>query len=351
MQKGKMNCLLDGFWGSSGKGKTANYLAHRFGVTACSGANMPNAGHTVERDGQRIVNKVLPSAPHGNMSVMTAFLGPGSVFSPERLREEYIDYPATVKIHDRALYLLDRHKEQEQQALSCISSTMQGSAAALVEKTMRRATLLRDQQCLVPKLDPVDFRRQVHEAIDDGMFLHEVSQGWALSLDHGTHYPFCTSRNCTVQGAMDQMCVRPKQMGDVYLNLRSFPIRVGNTSDGYSGDFEPWCRETTWEQVAKDAGLNPNDLMAKEKTTVTKRLRRVGTFPWELAREAAYYSGATALVLTFAEYIDGGAFGVRDWRDLPIKVKDFCRDLKEWVGVPVRFVSTGADTLDMVEVP
>ena len=350
MKAGKFNVLLDAFWGSSGKGKVANFLARRFNVTAASSCNMPNAGHTVERLGMRVVNKVLPSAAIFNPLVHTCFLGPGSIFKAEQYGKEVEDrnYFSQTLVHERACFLEEKHGEQERARLSTISSTMQGSGAALCEKVMRESKLLNG--AMFPQYSPGAFRTLMHDEVNRGVFLHEVSQGWALSLDHGTHYPHCTSRNCTVQAAMDQMCITPNMVGDVYLNLRTYPIRVGNTADGYSGDFAPWCEETTWDAVAAAAGLDAEELKKREFTTVTKRLRRVGTFPLELAREAARYSGATKLVITFAEYIDARAAGVRVWEELPEKVKDFCAQVEKFVGVPVAFVSTGADSDDMVEV-
>lgn len=360
MIAGKFNVVLDAQWGSSGKGKLCAYLADKFSVTDTSSSNMPNAGHTVQfASGRKYIFKALPSAlalnPEKNDRIR-GYLSPGSSFTFERLfQERQMVGNTPIIIHERAQVMLDRYKEKEQVSTKRIASTMQGCAEAMCEKIMRHpdVELMNKYEGLPPSM----FRRTTMLRMQQGMWLHEVSQGYALSIDHGTHYPYCTSRNCTTQAGLDQMSIPHNMVGDVYLNFRPAPIRVGNvvengTEVGYSGDFAPWGEETTWDQVATDAGMPPKAramLAENERTTVTKRIRRVGTLSLPWLKQAAIYNGATKLSLNFANYIDWKCYKQRGAiKELPIKVLEKIWEIEDYIGLPVSIVGTGPDHEDVV---
>lgn len=370
MIPGKFNVILDAQWGSSGKGKLSAFLADKCGVTHASSSNMPNAGHTVQFDasGNKYVSKVLPSALALNAEFgrnIVGWLSPGSSFTVERLFQELVETESSVRIHERAQLMQDKHREAEATATKHVASTMQGCAAALCEKIMRgkdvklASSLFGTSDLSV--LTPEVFRAEVYKRIIDGAtWLHEVSQGYALSIDHGTHYPYCTSRNCTTQAALDQMSIPPSMLGDVYLNIRPFPIRVGNVLDadgrevGNSGPFAPYGRELTWDDVAEQAGM-PDDerekLKKNELTTVTKRLRRVGTFSFRWLKEAVRYNGVTKICLNFANYLDWDCYKYRGpFNQLSSSVRGFAEAIEDVTRVPVALVGTGPNHEDMVEV-
>lgn len=361
----RVNVLLDAQWGSSGKGKFALWLAERYGVTFASTSNAPNAGHSVERDGQRCVFKCLPSASLAP-SVRTAYLTGASVFSAEQLRQESAWTRAEVLVHERAVVLDERHRENERTSpsLTAIASTQQGSAAAAIEK------MLRDPQVIAAahwhELGrarvgiAAECRAQLLGTLERGeVALHEVSQGYALSIDHGSHFPHCTSRNCTSARALDDLGVSPWLLGDVYVNVRPYPIRVGNIVHkgevvGYSGGFYPDCRETTWEAVGRLAGMPDEEirkLQRAELTTVTKRLRRVCTFSRMGFVDACRTNGATKIILNFAQYLDWSVHKQRGEvriEDLPERVRDFVCLLEGLSGCPVAAIGTGPDHFDVL---
>lgn len=365
MQPGKVNVIVDAFWGSSGKGKFAAWLSEQFNVTIASSSNAPNAGHTVVIDGERRVLKCLPAAclvPN----CQTAFLTGASVFDPVQLHKEMAWTTADVMIHDRAVVLTPLHKELEQSSdkLRSIASTLQGSAAAAIDKLLRKEDAVVSSiagllDCSVVPGD--ECRALLRNRLAWGeYFLHEVSQGYALSIDHGSHYPQCTSRNCTTARGLDDLGVDPRALGDVYLNLRPYPIRVGNLEEngkrvGFSGDFYSDCSETSWERVGQDAGM-PNDEIQKlyqnELTTVTKRLRRVCTFSMLGFMDAVRTNGANKLLLNFAQYLDwsiAGAHGTINRNDLPARTRVFVAKLEDFSGLPVVAVGTGADHKDVLQ--
>jgi len=108
----KMDVLVDLQFGSTGKGALAGYIGARNGYTAVVSCNMPNAGHTAYSpdSDEAFIHKVLPSAIFGD-SLRTIAIGPGAVFSIDRLEEEWknvCEYreDLTLIIHEAAGILL-----------------------------------------------------------------------------------------------------------------------------------------------------------------------------------------------------------------------------------------------------
>lgn len=350
------------------------------------------------KDGTKFIAKAIPTAAILKKVKgvgMQCWITPGSGFAWAQLIKEWDESgKPEINIHSRASIVTTEHKERESQgneSTKHIASTMQGSAAAMVDKVLRKADCqlaettelhkviesLRNNDKLMNEfftnditqeflekvhvVDAWDFRKLTHQALHNGHpWLHEGSQGYALSIDHGSHFPFCTSRNASIQSAMDHLAVPPKLVGDVYLNLRTMPIRVGNVVEdgvqkGYSGDFYPDCHEMTWEQVAREAGMPEEEakkLSERERTTVTKRVRRVCTFSFSGLKDAVATNGATKLIVNFIQYInwqDAGLMGEQDaFLKLSKKSRSFIDQVEEVAGVPVVLIGTGALHEEMI---
>lgn len=358
MQRGKLNMVVDGQWGSCGKGLIAGYLASRYEVNIASTNNLPNAGHTIiTDDGNKFISKVIPaSAILNKVRPMKIFIGPGAGFFLNRLFEEIEDCRLdsnNLVIHPRAMVVTEYHAalergERAEQGTKHIASTMQGSGAARSERLMRGSgvKLARD----FPELSGYiasDWINEVHEHLSNNMWLHEGSQGFSLGLLHGSHYPQCTSRECTTTRELSDLGVAPQMLGDVYLVIRPYPIRVGNVVEngqqlGYSGDCYSDHHEIDWKTVQKSAGY-PENTILQEYTTVTKRLRRVFTFSLEQVKKAALINGATKIALNFANYLDYSCYGTQgnSKGDLPPKIRGFIDALEQNLNIPVALVGTG----------
>jgi adenylosuccinate synthase len=390
MQAGKFNIIIDGFWGSSGKGKISTYLADQYNSTFISSANYPNAGHSaVFENGVKFVAKAIPTSAilkKVKGTDIQCFLSPGSGFNPIQLLKEWeeCDRP-NIFIHDRASIMTSEHALREREGSDStkhIASTMQGSGVAIADKIMRRPDVqlaknwdpkvtLHDNDHLesvfgddlerIRITDGMEFRNLVHSMVNNGQtWLHEGSQGYSLSIDHGSQYPYTTSRNCGVQAAMDYMAIPPQIVGDVYLNLRTYPIRVGNVVEngqqlGYSGDFYPDCTELTWKEVARRAGMPDEEaqmLAERERTTVTKRIRRVCNFSYLGLQDAVRTNGATKLSMNFIQYIDWSDAGLRGGKEafkkLSKKSRTFIDKVEEVAGVPVVLIGTGASHEEII---
>lgn len=369
MIKGKLNIVTDGQHGSTGKGLATSYLAWKHRPEVLSTTNMANAGHTaVDVTGEAFVAKALPSAtilnkwyPEYDPKI---FVGASSAFDMKRLLEEAEECGITTRqmhIHPRAGVITEDHKKKEsgesEGSTKHIASTMQGCGAFLADKVLRKADLklARDYAELEEYIPAMPCHLMLHTMLDEFGYtiLHEGSQGFSLDINHGSHYPQCTSRGTTAIQNLADLGLNHKQLGDVYVVFRPYPIRVGNVIEdgvkkGDSGGCYPDNEETTWEVVA-DAARAPQEIKDKELTTVTKRLRRVFTFSEQQLLEAVRVNGATKLVLNFANYIDWSCFKTNQPDQLSQRIYDFIHRVEDLTGVKVALVGTGPQLNHIVD--
>lgn len=369
IRKGKFNVVVDGQWGSCGKGLINTALADLCRPAVVSSTNMANAGHTCIVDGEKFVAKILPTSAILSKKRVGytpyVFIGPSAAFRAEQLNEEIniCGVRSKLLIHPRAGIIRDEHREREtssQTGTKHIASTMQGCGAMLSDKIMRRPTVRLAGQTfpefgmhpeLREALGSDSFAMLVNSLLENGgTILHEGSQGFSLGINHGSHYPQCTSRECTAMQMAADMGVAPQNMGEVIMVIRPYPIRVGNVVEdgeevGNSGGCYDDQEEVSWTYVAEQAGA-PVEVTKGELTTVTKRLRRVFTFSMQQLRQAAKINGATQIALNFANYLDWRCFGKSNWDTVRFaypKIDRFIEDIEAVTGIPVTLIGTGPD--------
>ena len=83
MNKGKVDVLLGLQWGDEGKGKVVDVLTPKYDVVARFQGG-PNAGHTLEFEGQKYVLRSIPSGIFQGDKVN--IIGNGVVLAPTRPR-------------------------------------------------------------------------------------------------------------------------------------------------------------------------------------------------------------------------------------------------------------------------
>jgi adenylosuccinate synthase len=310
-----MDVLVDLQFGSTGKGALAGYIGQRNGYTAVISCNMPNAGHTAYApdSDEKFVHKVLPSAIFGDY-LRVLGIGPGAVFSIDRLEEEWQNVcqyreDLTLIIHEAAGILLPEHKKAEEATLSRISSTMQGSAEALISKIRREDGAIAKHRGMA--IFDILNRHGRARIVDQAEWLYifgqhdnillEGSQGYSLGLSSG-FYPYCTSRDCTPARVISDCSLPAGWLRDVYGSCRVHPIRVGNTPDGFSGDWYDDQQEIHFS----DLGVK------EEKTTVTQRVRRIATFSEIQIEEAMAMALPAFVFLNFANYDEDEAMRVTE---------------------------------------
>lgn len=329
----------------------------------------------VREDGEKFIAKAIPAPAILNKWTdrdRLIMIGPTAAFHVDRMLQEIKECelgPTSVIIHPRAGVITEEHRQIEAEekegktGTKHIASTMQGCGAFLADKVMRKPglKLARDIPELRPYLSVSEnpntgecWSEWLMDTIKSGTsILHEGSQGFSLDINHGSHYPECTSRSTTAVQNIADMGLPAQMMGEVILVIRPYPIRVGNVVEdgktvGHSGGHYNDHEETTWAEVAKNAYAPPS-VTDGELTTVTKRKRRVFTFSETQVKQAVIANGATSIALNFANYIDWSCFQTNDFNKLSKKVTDFIDYVEKVTEIPVSLIGTGPRFCDVID--
>ena len=328
--------VIGGQWGDEGKGKIIDYLARDASAVArYSGGN--NAGHTVINDAGTFKLHLVPSGicwPH-----VTNIIGNGVVVDPDVLLGEINELnltPEKLVVSDRAHLIFPYHVEldkleEARRGNDAIGTTGRGVGPAYLDKVNRtglRAGELLDPEDLALRLpaivefknevltkiygaDPVDIedifkasRRWatelgpyikpaeyfVAEVLESGEnLILEGAQGALLDLDHGS-YPYVTSSNPTVGGALSGVGIGPRAFAGVAGVFKAYTTRVG------AGPFPTELLDEVGEKIRT---------IGKEVGTTTGRARRVGWFDGVAGRYSAKVNGFDALIITKLDILDG----------------------------------------------
>lgn len=365
-----LQVIVGGQFGSEGKGAIAAHLAADFHDLFAVRVAGPNAGHTVigrcpstcpERNTEDGIGAHhadqhpwrLRQVPVAAVTNRHAILGiaPGSEIDPDVLVTEirelddagyFVSHRLWVDEH--ATIIAQEHKEAEQMSGlgELAGSTLKGIGAARANRIMRTAETVgdwREWPCQIG-----DLALHVRQRLIDGNDVQiEGTQGYGLGL-HTDYYPQCTSSDCT---ALDFMAmagatpwlVRPEDL-QIWVVYRTYPIRV-------AGNSGPLKDETTWGAVGQP----------EEYTTVTRKVRRVGSWDPVLARRALAANGHQPgrsnvfAALTMADYVLPDLAGVRSLQELPGEpalhdqfdqvIATYSKD----IGTLVRLVGTGPQSV------
>ena len=282
--------LVDGQFGSTGKGVIAGALAECFHdhcdiVVSNAG---PNSGHTSYFGGEKIVLKQLPTFAviAGLMGTsIDVFLNAGAVIDKHVLHREEGKHGITAIVHPHAAVIDDAMKRNDVSNVVGIASTGQGVGPAL-ERKLRR----------VPDavVGPGD-GRYVGSFV--GLLKYqraffEVSQGYSLGINAG-FYPNTTTRECTVSQALADAGLPPSYLRQTLMTVRTFPIRVGSTENSSGGCYNDQ-RELTWDSFPD---------VEPELTTVTGRVRRIFTWSAQQFRCALEANNPDVLFVNFMNYL------------------------------------------------
>lgn len=278
LQKGKVNFLLDFYYGSSAKGQTITALADKHRPEILIANHSTSASHTVIEGEHEFVFKALPTASFLNkvrpdykpLVVMSSDTG----FEISQLMKE-IEYCGLTKeqvlIHPRAAVITQAHKDAEagENGTLHLGSTMSGQAYAFSEKMTRQkgAKLAKDYPELKEIATIVDdedyYPFHLAKILDaGGTALYEMPQGFPLSLNHGPKFPFSTFRDITPDAAISTIGLNSADYrGAVVANIRSLPIRVSNR---YKGNTMEHVTLTTdkGEVRPEDIGMDYSDVNA-----------------------------------------------------------------------------------------
>lgn len=310
----KLQVVVDGQYGSTGKGAVCAYLARRehnpHGLSAVRVAG-PNAGHTaVDDSGHRWPLRQIPVAAVVNPNAHLYIAAGSEIDIPVLLKEVRALEDGGHQIRERLLIdpmatiieARHHHTEATDGLVERIGSTGKGIGAARADRIMRQAKLVRDTD-LSDGFNIGDTVTQLQKDLDHGVNVQiEGTQGYGLGLHH-PNYPQVTSSNCRAIDFIAMAGINPWDAyvddTEVWLVYRPYPIRV-------AGNSGPMLGETTWEALG----------LEQERTTVTQKIRRVGTWDTGLARAALLANGGPSdhvhVVLTMMDQCSPELAGCTD---------------------------------------
>ncbi|MBP5365931.1 MAG: adenylosuccinate synthase [Bacteroidales bacterium] len=333
----KVDVLLGLQWGDEGKGKVVDVLTPKYEVvTRFQGG--PNAGHTLEFEGQKYVLRSIPSGifQGGKINI----IGNGVVLDPalfkaevEQLEQSGHDLTKRLYISRKAHLILPTHRlldaaYESAKGKGKIGTTGKGIGPTYTDKVSRNglrvgdielnfkekydAAIARHKEILshydfkydlapiekewwagIEKLKQykfVDSEHFINKTLADGKkILAEGAQGTMLDVDFGS-YPFVTSSNTICAGACTGLGVAPHRIGDVFGIFKAYCTRVG------AGPFPTELFDETGKTI-RDLG--------HEYGAVTGRERRCGWIDLVALKYAVMINGVTKLIMMKSDVLDG----------------------------------------------
>jgi len=234
--------------------------------------------------------------------------------------------------------------------------------------------------------DAIDFIRQfkivngeyfINDKIKQGKkVLAEGAQGSMLDVDFGT-FPFVTSSNTISAGVCTGLGVAPQQIKDVIGVSKAYCTRVG------SGPFPTELNDETGEELRK---------IGNEFGATTGRPRRCGWIDLVALKFACMINGVTKIVMTKADVLDAfekldicteyningqasseipfqmnrvdikpvlksfdgwktDITAVKNYADVPLKMKEYIQFINQFLGVGIAYISNGPGRDQLIENP
>lgn len=333
----KVDVLLGLQWGDEGKGKIVDVLTPEYEIVARFQGG-PNAGHTLEFDGQKYVLRSVPSGIfQGNNKNI---IGNGVVLDPalfkaeiEALEKTGHDLKKRLLISKKAHLILPTHClldacYESAKGNSKIGTTGKGIGPTYTDKVSRNGlrvgdilhnfdekyeaiksrhlqilTQYRFDASSLPAIEKkwfeglaklkefefIDSEHYINKASREGKkILAEGAQGTMLDIDFGS-YPYVTSSNTIAAGACTGLGVPPSGIGEVYGIFKAYCTRVG------SGPFPTELHDETGD-LLRDNG--------HEYGSVTGRPRRCGWIDLVALRYAIMLDGVTQLIMMKSDVLD-----------------------------------------------
>ncbi len=343
----KVDVLLGLQWGDEGKGKVVDVLTPRYDVvTRFQGG--PNAGHTLEFDGQKYVLRSIPSGifQGGKINI----IGNGVVLDPLLFMNEAIelaksghDLTQRLMISKKAHLILPTHRlldkaNEAAKGAAKIGTTGKGIGPTYTDKVSRNGLRVGDlldnfdqkyaaarqrhietiealntlavrkggEAVSLDGLDDlekewmkgveylkqfkfIDSEHVINNLLKEGKsLLCEGAQGSLLDIDFGS-YPFVTSSNTICAGACTGLGIAPNKIGEVFGIFKAYCTRVG------SGPFPTELFDETGKKI-RDIG--------HEYGAVTGRERRCGWIDLVALRYTIMLNGVTQLIMMKSDVLD-----------------------------------------------
>ena len=339
MNTGKVDVLLGLQWGDEGKGKVVDVLTPKYDVIARFQGG-PNAGHTLEFEGQKYVLRSIPSGifQGGKVNI----IGNGVVLAPDLFMEEAKALEQSghhlhsrLHISKKAHLIMPTHRVldaayEAQKGKDKVGTTGKGIGPTYTDKVSRNGLRVGDilenftekyakakarHEAILSSLhfdyditevekrwlEGIDYLRQfpivdseheINSILRSGKsILCEGAQGTMLDVDFGS-YPFVTSSNTICAGACTGLGIGPHKIGEVYGIMKAYCTRVG------AGPFPTELFDETGRAI-RDLG--------HEYGAVTGRERRCGWIDLVALRYSIMVNGVTRLIIMKSDVLDGFA--------------------------------------------
>ncbi len=337
MSTGKVDVLLGLQWGDEGKGKVVDVLTPNYDVVARFQGG-PNAGHTLEFEGEKYVLRSIPSGifQGGKVNI----IGNGVVLAPDlfmaeakELEKSGHDLKSRLHISKKAHLIMPTHRVLDRayeaaKGKSKVGTTGKGIGPTYTDKVSRNGLRVGDifdgfeekyaahkarHEAILQSLgftdyditddekqwmEGIEYMRQfkivdseheVNNLLRSGKsILCEGAQGTMLDVDFGS-YPFVTSSNTICAGACVGLGIGPNKVGHVYGIMKAYCTRVG------SGPFPTELFDETGARIRS---------LGHEYGAVTGRERRCGWIDLVALRYAIMVNGVTELIMMKSDVLD-----------------------------------------------
>ena len=338
MNTGKVDVLLGLQWGDEGKGKVVDVLTPRYDVVARFQGG-PNAGHTLEFEGEKYVLRSIPSGifQGGKVNI----IGNGVVLAPDLFMGEAKELEKSghplkqrLRISKKAHLIMSTHRILDRayeaaKGKNRVGTTGKGIGPTYTDKISRNGLRVGDILCdfdrkyaehkerhmkmlaalgwtdfegfedteklwmegieYMKEFEFVDSEHVINHLLRDGKnILCEGAQGTMLDVDFGS-YPFVTSSNTICAGACTGLGIGPNKVGNVYGIMKAYCTRVG------AGPFPTELFDETGKRI-RDLG--------HEYGAVTGRERRCGWIDLVQLRYSVMVDGVTELIMMKSDVLD-----------------------------------------------
>ena len=338
MSTGKVDVLLGLQWGDEGKGKVVDVLTPGYDVIARFQGG-PNAGHTLEFEGQKYVLRSIPSGifQGGKVNI----IGNGVVLAPDLfmaeakdLEKSGHDLKSRLHISKKAHLIMPTHRVLDRaleaaKGMSKVGTTGKGIGPTYTDKVSRNGLRVGDifenfeEKYAAHKarhlemlkalnfndfditedekrwMEGIEYMRQfsivdseheINNLLRTGKsILCEGAQGTMLDVDFGS-YPFVTSSNTVCAGACTGLGIGPNKIGNVYGIMKAYCTRVG------AGPFPTELFDETGAELRR---------LGHEYGAVTGRERRCGWIDLVALKYAIMVNGVTQLIMMKSDVLDG----------------------------------------------
>ena len=333
----KVDVLLGLQWGDEGKGKVVDVLTPKYDVVARFQGG-PNAGHTLEFEGQKYVLRSIPSGIFQGDKVN--IIGNGVVLAPDLFMDEAKELEKSghelksrLHISKKAHLIMPTHRlldaaNEAAKGKNKVGTTGKGIGPTYTDKVSRNGLRVGDildnfeekyaahkdrhEEMLralnytdyditdiekhwmegidyMRQFELVDSEHEVNRLLKEGKsVLCEGAQGTMLDVDFGS-YPFVTSSNTICAGACTGLGLGPNKIGDVYGIIKAYCTRVG------AGPFPTELFDETGSKIRS---------IGHEYGAVTGRERRCGWIDLVALKYAIMVNGVTKLIMMKSDVLD-----------------------------------------------